>query len=544
MAAREARTCAVIGGGSLIGRSLVHRLLKLGGWVVRIVDSTQSPELELHDLSSLLREALSSGRASFVTVDLRVKSQIIQAVEGSLVVFYVQPSTSTIDDFYTSYTLIVQGAKDVINACRECNVKQLIYNSSANVVSNWTHDIYNGDELLPYAMKFDMLADLYAQAEALVLYANDIDGILTCALRPCNVFGPGDMNIIPFIVNGARFGWTKFILGSGQNKSDFTYVENVAHALMCADKALSSQMVSVAGKAFFITNFEPANFWEFVSCILEGLGYQRPTIKLPAMLARNIVMLVKWIHGKLDSSKLNHFTAVDNFIELALCTRTFNCSAAHKQIGYSPVVSLEEGVALTVESFSNLRRDKTCLKCRDFDDLSSVEQLLGGGSVAGILLWRDEKKTFTCFLSLVAVCYWFFASEGTFISSAAKLLLLVAAVLMSYSLLPSNMFGFSLQRIPLYCFDISKVNMVAVLSIVAHIWNGVVSIARKMSQGDDWNLFLKVVFSLYILDIFFSHYLIAVIGVGLVLAFTLFFVYDQYEEEIEEIAKFLFGTKK
>lgn len=30
--------------------------------------------------------------------------------------------------------------------------------------------------------------------------------------------------------------------------SDFTYVENVAHALMCAEKALGSRMVSVSGK--------------------------------------------------------------------------------------------------------------------------------------------------------------------------------------------------------------------------------------------------------------------------------------------------------
>lgn len=141
------------------------------------------------------------------------------------------------------------GAKNVINACRECKVKRLIYNSSADVVSNRLHDIDNGDESLPYAtkvrlfiysflfvpliayllfcasfhspnavcisvdactfIKFDMLTDLYIQAEALVLYANDIDGLLTCALRPCNVFGPGDMRIIPFLVKGAKFGWAK-----------------------------------------------------------------------------------------------------------------------------------------------------------------------------------------------------------------------------------------------------------------------------------------------------------------------------------------------
>ncbi|KAF5943848.1 hypothetical protein HYC85_017925 [Camellia sinensis] len=55
----------------------------------------------------------------------------------------------------------------------------------------------------------DMLTDLKAQAEALFLFANDIDGLLTCALHPSNVFGPDDTEIIPFLVNQAKFGWAK-----------------------------------------------------------------------------------------------------------------------------------------------------------------------------------------------------------------------------------------------------------------------------------------------------------------------------------------------
>lgn len=54
-----------------------------------------------------------------------------------------------------------------------------------------------------------MVSDLKAQAEALVLFANDVDGLLTCALRPSNVFGPGDTEIIPFVVNQAKSGWAK-----------------------------------------------------------------------------------------------------------------------------------------------------------------------------------------------------------------------------------------------------------------------------------------------------------------------------------------------
>jgi len=55
----------------------------------------------------------------------------------------------------------------------------------------------------------DMLSDLKAQAESLILSVNDIDGLLTCSLRPSNVFGPGDTEFVPYFLKSARYGFTK-----------------------------------------------------------------------------------------------------------------------------------------------------------------------------------------------------------------------------------------------------------------------------------------------------------------------------------------------
>lgn len=46
----------------------------------------------------------------------------------------------------------------------------------------------------------------------------------------------------------------QFIIGSGENMSDFTFSENVAHAHICAAEALDSRVVSVAGKVCFLWN--------------------------------------------------------------------------------------------------------------------------------------------------------------------------------------------------------------------------------------------------------------------------------------------------
>ncbi|KAM7486788.1 hypothetical protein LguiA_002797 [Lonicera macranthoides] len=608
----QLRTCVVIGGRGFIGRSLVHRLLKLEHWIVRIADSPKVLQLDPSERGSLLSEALSTGRASYLHVDLRNKTTIVRAIEGSSVVFYMDTIDSCRHDFYISYTIIVQGAKNVINACRECNVKRLIYNSTADVVFDGSHDINSGDESLPYAWKFENpWSDLKAQAEALVLFANDVDGLLTCALRPNNVFGPGDKQLVPFLVDIAKSGLRKFIIGSGENMSDFTYVENVAHAFICAEEALGSRMVSVSGKAFFITNVEPMKLWEFFSLILEGLGYQRPIIKLPTSVFWYIVLLVKWMDSKMGSTKLDNSVPIHNIVQLASCSRTFNCSAAQKHIGYSPIVSLEEGIALTVRSFSHLAKASSFARHKDPDSSSKVDKLLGSGKVADILLWRDEKISFTSFLALVLLYYWFFLCGRTFISSTARLLLLVTLILFGYGRLPSNVFGFSIPRIPLDCFEISEMDMQSCATIIANILNMASSVTRSLAQGEDWVMFFKVAVSLYLFKVMVARSLTLWIGVGtkslsfllmldvcryrssfnpfrflvtslakvkfhakallveklylvlatavfafaikqllffclkckklsLVLAFTSFFVYEQYEEEIDGVAKDLF----
>ena len=42
----------------------------------------------------------------------------------------------------------------------------------------------------------------------------------------------------------------------------------------------------LSGQAYFITNDEPRPFWGMMGDVCEGLGYKRPSIHLPLLLAR------------------------------------------------------------------------------------------------------------------------------------------------------------------------------------------------------------------------------------------------------------------
>ena len=64
---------------------------------------------------------------------------------------------------------------------------------------------------------------------------------------------------------------------------------------MQAADALAASQPACAGKAYFITNAEPRPFWGFLGDLLEPLGYQRPTKKLPWRLIFFIAVLVELI---------------------------------------------------------------------------------------------------------------------------------------------------------------------------------------------------------------------------------------------------------
>ena len=136
------------------------------------------------------------------------------------------------------YELVnVTGTSVIIDCCANSTVRKLVYTSSAGTVYNGTSDNIDVDERLQYP---DTALDAYNEtkvaAEKMVLAANS-EELLTCAIRPSGIFGPGDRQMISGFYSVVKNGQTKWQIGNNTNLADFTYVANVAHAhLLAADK--------------------------------------------------------------------------------------------------------------------------------------------------------------------------------------------------------------------------------------------------------------------------------------------------------------------
>lgn len=522
--------CVVTGGRGFAARHLVVMLLRSQEWRVRIADLGPSIDLEPHEETGILGDALKSGRAVYVSADLRLKRQLFKAFHGVEVIFHMAAPDSSINNFQLHFSVNVEGTKNVIDACIECKVKRLIYTSSPSVVFDGIHGICDGKESMPYPLKFnDSYSETKAEGEKLVLRANGRNGLLTCCIRPSSIFGPGDRLLVPSLVAAARAGKSKFIIGDGNNMCDFTYVENVAYAHICAERTLAiggDVAATVAGQTYFITNVEPIKFWEFMSLILEGLGYERPRIKISASVMMPIAHLVELTYKLFSRYGMRVPQLTPSRVRLLSCERTFSCSKAKDHIGYEPIVSLKDGLKKTIDSYSHLRAEQ-------YKRTSKVYTYLGNGSVANTLLWKDKKQTLTTVLLLAAIYYYFFASGYTLITAMAKLLSLSALFLYVHGMLPTKILGYNIDKMPPSYFHLSEENAHQFATSAGSSWNCIVGILRSLCKGRDWALFLKVVIILLLLSFLGAMPMQSSYKIGIPALFIGVYIYEKWEEEID-----------
>ncbi|MGA1848591.1 MAG: 3-beta hydroxysteroid dehydrogenase, partial [Thermoplasmatota archaeon] len=96
------------------------------------------------------------------------------------------------------------------------------------------------------------------------------------------------------------------------------------------------------GRAYFITNGEPRNMWDFIEKILSlaGLGPIRRSVpKGPAIAAAWFMENYFRIFKKGEEPNLSRF-----LVRELTSSHWYDISAARKELGYEPKVSMDEGL--------------------------------------------------------------------------------------------------------------------------------------------------------------------------------------------------------
>ena len=313
------RRVLVTGGTGLVGGWLIKRLLQAEADVVCLVrDWTPQAELVRSgdiDRVTIVRGDICDQECLERTLGEYEVETVIHLAAQTIVGIANRNPTST-------FEANIGGTWKLLEACRRSpKVQQIVMASSDKA--------YGDAKVLPYTEETPLAGmhpydvskscgDLIAQT-----YANTY-GLPVCVTRCGNFYGGGDLNwnrILPGTIRSVLRGQQPVIRSDGSFIRDYFYVEDGAAAYM----HLAEQMAikpELAGEAFNLSTEIQVSVLQLVEQVLKAMGSSLKPVVLGE--ASNEIK-----HQYLDAAK------------------------ARDLLAWEPLFTLEEGLARTVEWYTN-----------------------------------------------------------------------------------------------------------------------------------------------------------------------------------------------
>jgi 2-alkyl-3-oxoalkanoate reductase len=329
----EIKNVLVTGGGGFLGKAIVKKLI--------------AKNLSVTSFSRNFYPELERMGVAQIKGDLADKNVVVKAFRNIDAVFHVAAKPGIWGSFKEFFQANVIGTKNVISACRENSIQQLIYTSSPSVIFD-DYDMENVDETIPYPKKYlAPYPKTKAMAEKLVQTATRKD-LNTITLRPHLIWGPGDNHLVPGIVNRAR---RLKQVGRKDDLVDTIYVDNAADAhVLALEKLLENPFLS--GNIYFISQDEPVSKWKMANAFLLAAGLAPIKGHVSAKAAYVAGSIFEFVYKFFNIKKEPPMT---RFAAKELATsHWFNISKAKKDLGYYPKVSTQEGLLRLKQWFSTL----------------------------------------------------------------------------------------------------------------------------------------------------------------------------------------------
>ncbi|MFC1989487.1 SDR family oxidoreductase [Chloroflexota bacterium] len=296
----------VTGGAGFIGSNIVDKI------------SPKNKVTVLDNLSSGLLSNLEKSKdvITFIKGDILDKGLLKDIVADVEYVFHLAASVGnikSIEDPHFDMEVNVKGTINLLEACVDSNIKRLVYSSSGAIFGEARYLPVDEDHPVnpesPYGVS-KLAAEKYCFA------FHKVHGLPVTALRYFNAYGPrqgssGYANVIAIFFGKIREGKPLTVFGDGEQTRDFVYVGDIAKA-----NTLAATNQAAVGEVFHIATGQESSVNQMVDIIDQVSGRKNEVI-----------------HADFRVGEVKHSRA--------------NIEKAQGVLGYSPEVSLREGLPLT-----------------------------------------------------------------------------------------------------------------------------------------------------------------------------------------------------
>ncbi len=315
----------VTGGTGFTGKALVRRLLDEGHQVVA-----------LDYQEGLKTEELRQWGAEVVIGTVTDREVVRRCMEGVEVVHHLAAAFRELDVPNSYYDEVnIGGTRICLEEAKKAGVRKFIYCSTCGVHGNV--DNPPADENAPInAADYYQQTKYRAEPEVLEFHRNGLPSVI---LRPAAIYGPGDPERFFMIFKRVSKGVFP-MFGSGRTLYHPLYIDHLVDAFLLVQEEGVGD-----GQAYLIADEEYVSIEDLVRRTARALGVD---VKIP-----HYPILPLIIAGHVCEKVCKPFKIkppifprrVDWFRQ----NRAFDIGKARRELGYTPNISLDEGLKRTAD---------------------------------------------------------------------------------------------------------------------------------------------------------------------------------------------------
>ncbi len=222
-----------------------------------------------------------------------------------------------------------EATKKLIDAAKSVGVKRFIFCSSISVFRDTSSNAYGRSKLL---------AEEYLKKS----------GIEYVILRPAIIYGPGFREGFEQVISGIKKG-KMAIIGSGENHIPLVHVDDVVQAF-----TLALEKEEVKNEDFDIVGDEKPTQAELFALVAKKLGLKPPSRKMPKSIAYLLVGIDE-LKARITKQKPK---MLRDYVDILAEDRIHSNEKAKKLLGFSPRVTVEQGIGEFVQSLQQQQQQQ------------------------------------------------------------------------------------------------------------------------------------------------------------------------------------------
>jgi nucleoside-diphosphate-sugar epimerase len=325
---------AVTGAGGFLGRALVDGLIEAGHVPLAIVKRDEAAaQYRGRKIDALAR-------------DLSTEEECADIFKDCDALVHCAALTSDFGRWDDFRKFNIDATHNVMETADAAGLEKIVHISTTAIYGN-ERNHFATDEEEDFGQR---VVDPYSRskiaADEIVIDCMEYKNLPASILRLGNIWGPGDRNVLPFVVNGLRGKWLR-IEGDGDNILSLTFIDNAVKAILLALENPCS-----TGKIYNVTDGTRVTSKKFIEDVIGVLGIKYKLRNIPYPLLYSMAYFLERYYlftRRQTKPPLTRFAA-----RILKYQASFDISRAINELQYRPRVSYKEALAISTPYIRSL----------------------------------------------------------------------------------------------------------------------------------------------------------------------------------------------